>query len=270
MKCKNCGNEFEGKFCPMCGTKAEDTQSSVVEPQVVEPQNYQPTVLQSQEPLSPNMSVNTSNSPLHKPFYTKWWFWTIIIVAIIVFAIMGIVNGGTKSSDNATQTTTKDVFSYHNEDYTDEDTTAESTTEEPTTEEPTTEKPTKDPKKVESEYKDDCGTISFDKLSRNPDKYKYNSYKFTGQVIQVQESSWGDSVDLRINVTKKTYEYIDDVSWTDTIYATVTIPEGEDKILEDDIITFWGDCYGEYTYDTVMGSSVTLPRINIRYYELDN
>lgn len=23
MKCKHCGSEFEGKFCPECGTKAE-------------------------------------------------------------------------------------------------------------------------------------------------------------------------------------------------------------------------------------------------------
>lgn len=23
MKCKHCGSEFEGKFCPECGTRAE-------------------------------------------------------------------------------------------------------------------------------------------------------------------------------------------------------------------------------------------------------
>lgn len=125
-----------------------------------------------------------------------------------------------------------------------------------------TEKPTEDEKHVEKKYKNSCETIDFKTLARNPDKYKGNSYKFTGEVIQVQEG-WFDTVDLRINITKDEYGY-----WKDTIYATIEIPEGEDNILEDDIITFWGTCEGEYTYTSVVGSSVTLPKINIKYYEL--
>ena len=90
----------------------------------------------------------------------------------------------------------------------------------------------------------------------------------TGEVIQVQESSWGNTVNLRINVTKETYEYISDVTWTDTIFATVEIPDGADRILEDDVINFWGTCDGMYTYESVLGSSVSLPKIDIKYYEL--
>lgn len=117
-------------------------------------------------------------------------------------------------------------------------------------------------------FTDSCTTIDFDTLSRNPDKYKGNNYKFTGEVIQVSES-WGDTVNLRINVTKKSYEYIDDEYWEDTIYATVEIPEGADRILEDDIITIWGTCDGLYSYTSILGSSVSLPKIDVKYYEIN-
>ena len=92
--------------------------------------------------------------------------------------------------------------------------------------------------------------------------------KFTGEVIQVQESDsiFGDTtqVDLRINVTKDEYGL-----WNDTILATVELPEDADKILEDDIITIWGECEGDYTYESVLGSNITLPLINVEYFEIN-
>lgn len=69
---------------------------------------------------------------------------------------------------------------------------------------------------------------------------------------------------------KEENEYLDEPLWTDTIYATVEIPDGADKLLEDDVITFWGTCDGDYTYETVMGNNVSLPKIDIKYYELNN
>lgn len=89
-------------------------------------------------------------------------------------------------------------------------------------------------------------------------------------MIQTLESSWSDTVELRINMTKETYEYIDDVTWSDTIYATVEVPEGSDRILEDDIITIWGECDGLYSYESVLGSKVSLPKIDVKYYSVDN
>lgn len=150
--------------------------------------------------------------------------------------------------------------------------TAATTAEVKATTEPPTQPPTENPKVVEEKFKKSCQSIDFKTLSRNPDKYKGNNYKFTGEVIQVQESdSWFSGttqVDLRVNVTKKTYEYIDDVYWEDTIYATVEIPEGADRILEDDIITIWGTCDGNYSYTSVLGSTISLPKISIKYYAI--
>lgn len=114
------------------------------------------------------------------------------------------------------------------------------------------------------DYIEKCETITFEALSRNPDKYKGKSFKFTGEVIQAIEPSYGTTVALRIDVTKTTY------GWTDTIYAEVDIPKSGDRILENDIITFYGNCEGLYTYKTILGAQVSLPKINIKYYELEN
>lgn len=248
MKCPKCGKELEPntKFCDGCGAPVQGETNCNQSVQPVQYQNNQVQQIENKK----------------KPIYKKWWFWSIIaLVAICVIGAMPSKNGN-KSSKIASTTETVTTVA--------EETTAEETTEEPTTEPPTTAKPTEDPAKLESDFKDSCESIDFETLSRNPGKYKGNNYKFTGEVIQVQESSWSDTVDLRINITKEEFEYIDDVMWTDTIYATVEIPDGEDKILEDDILTFWGTCEGEYTYETVLGNSVTLPKISIKYYELSD
>lgn len=236
MKCPHCGNELkdDAKFCDKCGAGFGGNDST-------------------------SATVNPANAK--KKIYKRWYFWVIIVVAImIVGGVNGAINGNSGSNKSKQETTVaKSEFRKN---------ATEKATEAPTTKEVATEKPTKDPKKVEKEFKDGCKTVDFKTLSRNPDKYKGNDYKFEGQIIQVQEG-WGDSVDLRINITKEENEYLDEPLWTDTIYATVEIPDGADKLLEDDVITFWGTCDGDYTYETVMGNNVSLPKIDIKYYELN-
>lgn len=196
-----------------------------------------------------NLNENQVPKTAKKPVYKNWWFWVIIVLAI------GIIS--TAINDNESQTTNEISG------------TSVSTTKSNVEIDVETTKATKSAKQIRKEYIKSCKTITFDKLGRNPNKYKGQKFKITGQVIQVQEG-WGDSVDLRINMTKTTYEYIDDVTWSDTIYATVEIGEDEDKILEDDIITIYGECDGDYTYESVMGSNVTLPKINVEYFEINN
>ena len=70
MKCKNCGNEFEGNFCPECGTKVDSEQA---------PQQ-----------INQNIENVESNK---KPFYKNWLFWTICavgIVFIIIFIFLAV------------------------------------------------------------------------------------------------------------------------------------------------------------------------------------
>ena len=185
-----------------------------------------------------------------------------MIIIILILAVFGAAanSNNSNSSKNTVETISLEESTAYKIP------TKNVTTEEPTTEEPTTAKPTESP----SEYKDSCKSIDYKTLSRNPDKYKGKKYKITGEVVQTIESSWSNTVELRINMTKKTYEYIDDATWSDTIYATVEVPEGSDRILEDDIITIWGECDGLYSYESVLGSKVSLPKINVKYYSVDN
>ena len=115
------------------------------------------------------------------------------------------------------------------------------------------------------DYKSKCSVIDFETLARNPNKHKGDFYVATGQVIQVQNISGG--VLVRLNITKNENEYY--TFWEDTIVATIPIGKNDDRILEDDIITIWGECAGEYTYIAVLGNEVSLPRIDAKYYELD-
>lgn len=48
------------------------------------------------------------------------------------------------------------------------------------------------------------------------------------------------------------------------------VPEESDRILEDDIITIWGECDGLYSYESVLESKVSLPKIDVKYYSIDN
>ena len=108
-----------------------------------------------------------------------------------------------------------------------------------------------------------CQTYTFEQMARNPDNFKGTNVKLTGEVIQVMEGSYSNS--LRVNITKKgTYS----TYYTDTIYVSYTPKAGEDKILEDDIITIYGTAQGDYSYTSTIGASITLPYINAKYIVL--
>ena len=69
MKCKKCGTEFEGKFCPSCGSQVDSSTNATV-------------------------GVQQENVKTKKPFYKKWWF--ILIAIIVVIVIGNNVFGGEK------------------------------------------------------------------------------------------------------------------------------------------------------------------------------
>ena len=112
-----------------------------------------------------------------------------------------------------------------------------------------------------SNYMSKCKSISYNELARNPKKYEGQLVKFTGEVIQVQEAqSWLYYNVYRIDVTYKGYGYYDD-----TVYVTYDGYGSEERILEDDIVTFYGEYKGLKTYETVMGASVTIPHVEAEY-----
>jgi len=105
------------------------------------------------------------------------------------------------------------------------------------------------------EVKAKAQTIAFDSLSREPSKYIGTTVKFTGKVIQVQES--GRYVALRVDVNKGS-----SYAWDDTIYVEYRRgSDTEPRILQGDIIRLYGEFKGLKTYKAIMGNSITLPRV---------
>ena len=183
-----------------------------------------------------------------KPIFKKWWVWVIIIIFIIV---LGSAFGKNNSAGDTTNQASQNSSVVAQNNSSQEDAKTENSSE------------------TQLTYEEEIATygeIDFETLSRNPDKHKGEKLKFIGKVIQVQEPTFGNTVQLRINVTKETYEYFDDATWTDTIFATVELTDGDDRILEDDIITFYGECKGLYSYTSVLGSKISLPKIEIKYW----
>lgn len=117
----------------------------------------------------------------------------------------------------------------------------------------------------EKNFKSSCNTYSYEQIARNPEKVKGKNVKVTGEVIQVMSDSY--STNLRVNITKTgTYS----TYYTDTIYVVYYPKNGEDKILENDIITIYGTSQGDCSYTTVLGTTVTLPNIKAEYITIEN
>lgn len=110
-------------------------------------------------------------------------------------------------------------------------------------------------------YKASCKSISYDSLARDPEKYKGKLVKFYGKVVQVQESDSALYYSVyRINVGNDGYGYYDD-----TVYVTYDSTKASTRILEDDMVTFYGEYQGLKTYETIMGGSVTIPHVQAEY-----
>lgn len=113
-----------------------------------------------------------------------------------------------------------------------------------------------------TKYKNSCKSYNYKDIARNPDSYKGKPAKFTGKVIQVLED--GNDVTLRVNITKDEYDL-----WEDTIYVEYTRKSStEGRILEDDIITMYGDLDGIKTYETVLKSEMSIPYLKANYIDI--
>lgn len=107
-----------------------------------------------------------------------------------------------------------------------------------------------------------CKTYSFSDLARNADSLEGQRITAKGKVVQVMKT--GDYYEMRINITSKGYGY-----WTDTVYVTYFKESSSPNIIEDDIITFYGEIEGNTSYQTVLGATVTLPDIAAQYIDIN-
>ena len=112
---------------------------------------------------------------------------------------------------------------------------------------------------IASYFKEGCSAMTYEQVARDPDTYSGEKAAFTGEVIQVMQE--GDTYMLRVNVTPVSYGY------KDTILVLYTAKSGDQRILEDDVVTLYGTMAGMYTYETVMGAELTVPLMSAQYVE---
>lgn len=174
------------------------------------------------------------------------------IVSISMLATLAACNSDNKDSSN--EETTTEVIT--------EAVTEEETTEAPTeeiTEPETTEETTEAPTEINpEEYRSECQDISYSEIARDSNGLAGQYFTFTGKIIQVMDGTY------RMNVTVDEWGI-----YNDTILFIYDTGDG-DRILEDDIVTIWGQSLGLYTYTSVLGSEITVPAIDAKYISINN
>ena len=113
----------------------------------------------------------------------------------------------------------------------------------------------------EEAFKKMCKKVKYEDLARYPEKYLLETVKYKGKVVQVVEND--DEYILRVNVTKGSYGIYKDTVWVQ--YTRNDTDSG--RILEDDIITFYGYSYETISYETVLGATVTIPAVLAIYID---
>lgn len=107
------------------------------------------------------------------------------------------------------------------------------------------------PTMTTEELKAAAEQIPYDELARNTGNHIGEFVYYRGKVVQVVEG-FGQQMGLRVEVTEGEYGFWDDLVWVNY--------KGP-RLLEDDIINFWGKVEGRYSYETVLGATVTIPEI---------
>lgn len=173
----------------------------------------------------------TENTP-KKPIYKKWWFWVIIVIVII-----GV--GGSSASNNSTDNTSRPSTSK-----TQEERDAEKAAEE--------ERKAKEQAEQEQKIAN-AATVNYTDLFRNSGDYSGQYLKFVGEVVQTDSSNSY----CRIATTKSQYS---ESYYEDVVYLAPCTTDGT-KILEDDLIEFVGVGDGTFSYKTVLGSQMEIPKL---------
>lgn len=114
----------------------------------------------------------------------------------------------------------------------------------------------------EEDYKAACVEIPYETLARDPENSKNKNIVIRGQIVQTLEDGEG-RLDLRVNTGTDGYGWYDA-----TVYVSYQYKEGELRLLENDVVTIYGVYLGLHTYESVMGSAITIPWIGANYIDL--
>lgn len=101
-------------------------------------------------------------------------------------------------------------------------------------------------------------TLPYDEMARNGNKHKDEKLQITGKVIQAQDTDDGGAM-LRVATSADGYD--------DIYMVQVNSDEWQNhRLLEDDVITIYGDVFGLYSYESTLGGKITVPALIAVFY----
>lgn len=174
------------------------------------------------------------------PIYKRWWF--IAIIVLIVLSAIGGSGSGSDSSASSSKATSKASES-----------TASSVA-------------SVVPEISEDDYKAECQTVDYKELCRYPEKYEGTKIAVKVKVSQI--------IDANFSGSEKAWRTYTDNSgygfYADDEYYILDKRGGDAvKILEDDIITVYGEFTGlEKITRALTSTTDELPRIEVKYADL--
>ena len=111
-----------------------------------------------------------------------------------------------------------------------------------------------------TQYESSCNVISFQELNSNLNNYNGQHFKFTGQIVQINQNN--GATDIVLAVTQVNGGW----SPTDLIYITYN---AKTTFNIGDVIIAYGDVSGSYNYISASLGELKIPQITARYIELE-
>ncbi|MBR8678335.1 hypothetical protein ACN9TE_07720 [Lactococcus lactis] len=100
--------------------------------------------------------------------------------------------------------------------------------------------------------------LPYDEMARNGNKHKGEKLKITGTVRQVMDTDTGGAM-LRVATSENGYD--------DMYLVQIDSTEWENhRLLKDDVISFYGEVCGLYSYESTMGGKITVPDLIVNMY----
>ena len=241
-KCPNCGALTDSNICPICKTRIPINMMSGNRRSIIYNRDNRIycQYCGSDNPIGYYKCNVCGRKRQTKKALISLLFILIIIEALLITSLLSYIQneGLNSNSSNVNKQT------YQNNNIEEDSTNTSSELDSQTID----------------YYKSLCSDIDYITLARNPESHKGEFLTVTGKVIQVMDNN--GSFDLRMDITEGSYGI-----WDDTIYATVTANSNGERILEGDIIKIYGICAGLYSYESVIGTQITLPKIDAPFYE---
>lgn len=116
----------------------------------------------------------------------------------------------------------------------------------------------------EGAFKASTREIPADELKKDPAGLKGARIYSRGEVFQYDSRTGLTSMLVNVRVTNPgQYEF-----WTDPVLLRLEAATQGTGIDEDDIVEFWGEVDGPYSYSTAVGGTNTVPAIKLKYIRL--